>query len=596
MRRVKKRPPSGWYCYGERRALERGLPYRRRTERQPGRGPRKAEVEPPAFTLRDLARYVARSGALPSRRGSLRLHWRGEPLGVPDPAHDCPAFLRALDRLIGLLGPDATAEDEDHDGVEIYRRRSDGAEDEEEPAAAGSSSSPAPASEDASEPSGDADGSESGASPGPSRGPHGKKEGQHEVGDSAQSAPRRLGAEARESGPGESDARTPGNRGKSSLQTAPSATADLRPAPAQGLGPPVGAPPGARAEDPGTPTGRDERTGGQGEAVARAQSGRADPLPRQIPDQAEPHRPGQLPSTEQVDAPAGHPSASTDDGEGSRARGGLVVYSSPVGAPCRDLIRGYVSGSPSACDDAKALMLSLDPKRRAVARKAVQLLNQLVQGWVAAAEADEEAPLVDPRKLVRELVQRSHRIERCRPARQERPQVLFLGDVSGSCSAVCTETWAVALTVAAAWPGVVVAAQNSNCDLQSVRFGANRTPLRGGVVGGGPWGDALHAASLAGDTRPWADLVKRPPAPLAGLVAFGDTHGLDLYQQLGTLAPVFWLDSDLVNNLAGPVQCTRSWWAEERRQLFPHHRADYYIGVNNADSMLAALDLARRRQ
>jgi hypothetical protein len=115
------------------------------------------------------------------------------------------------------------------------------------------------------------------------------------------------------------------------------------------------------------------------------------------------------------------------------------------------------------------------------------------------------------------------------------------------------------------------------------------------VVGGGPWGDALHRASLAGNKDPWGDLVRRPPAPLAGVIAFGDTHGMEVYRQLGALAPVFWLDSDLVNRLDGPRPCTRAWWIEERKQLFPHHRADYYVGVNDAASMLRALEMAQKR-
>lgn len=238
-------------------------------------------------------------------------------------------------------------------------------------------------------------------------------------------------------------------------------------------------------------------------------------------------------------------------------------------------------------------MMSLEPPRRAVARRAARVLNQIVQGWVAAAEADQQAPVLHARKLVLELVQGTCRVERCRAERQQRPQVLILGDVSGSCSAVCNETWASALAVTAAWPGVVVAAQNSNCDLEPTRLDVNRKPIRGGVLGGGPWGEALHAASMAGERNPWPALVERPPAPLAGVIAFGDTHGLEVYRQLGALAPVLWLDSDLVNYLDGPRPCLRSWWLAGRAQLFPHHRVDYYVGVGSAAGMLRALEMIR---
>ena len=615
-----REPHWDWAPY--RKAELRGLPFRTRHrswERELQRveewalkrhrlAQQRKEQRPP-WRLRDLRRVLARGVVLDGGEIQRRdLHLRQELASLlARHARDLAGALRELDRLITLWGPDAPAE---ASGDMFAHHRSEDEWDTEGGSGEGAASSP--------------------AKPAQQGQPQQGQGGEH-VGSavSTPSAPRATGAMARTSGPGEDLTRPLGNRGKSSLRTESGETGEHGSLAAQGLGPPASAPPGARAEDPGTPNGRDERTVGLGEALARAQPRRARSLDAHTQaGSAEPRRPGHPSPAQEAGTPAdvvhgpggaggrdqeAAPTATSPGDESdidpadaltdeAADEEQTVAPSSPHAAPgrrrsgrrgpCVAPVRSLVAGSPSACDDARALMLSLGPNRRTEARRAAAALNRIVSGWVTAAGADELQPVVEPRRLVRELVQRTVRLERCFPERQERPQVLILGDVSGSCSAACTETWAAALAVAAAWPDIVVAAQNSNADLR--RTWPDDGPERRAVVGRGAWGDALRRASIEGDTQPWGALVARPPAALAGVLALGDSHGTMVYSALGALAPVVWLDSDQASHLREPVPCTREWWQRDRNALFPSRRVHRFIGVNNARSMRLALERISR--
>jgi len=229
---------------------------------------------------------------------------------------------------------------------------------------------------------------------------------------------------------------------------------------------------------------------------------------------------------------------------------------------------------------------------RREAREVRRALDRLL-ARLSVGLGSEPSPRLHARRLVSELAARRARLSRARREELERPLTIVAADVSGSCSAVATETLAAALACAEADPTVLVI-EHSNGYVHAL-YGERAREL-GALAEGLAAGqqNLLDGIGLASDReallgRPreswWRALLQR--YRVAGVVAFGDADAGDIYHELDRAGvPVYWLDSHCCAALGYRPRPSSG-------QRLRH--GAYWIGVSSAQGAAYALrEMARR--
>jgi hypothetical protein len=214
-------------------------------------------------------------------------------------------------------------------------------------------------------------------------------------------------------------------------------------------------------------------------------------------------------------------------------------------------------------DAARADLLARAEGRaaREVRRALERLLRSIDLGGL------EDSPRLSGSRLVRELVGRRYNVARARRRELTVPLVVLACDVSGSCSAVCTETLAACLAVAEAMEGDVAVIQHSNGHLITH--------------------DGEGSERLAEWCRKWS---RQQGRPIGAVVAFGDWDAGDDYQQLcESGASLIWLDSYCCS-VTGVKQASKT--LREGAREWKRQPLAWFQGVNDAKSAAIALRAA----
>jgi hypothetical protein len=208
----------------------------------------------------------------------------------------------------------------------------------------------------------------------------------------------------------------------------------------------------------------------------------------------------------------------------------------------------------------RALRDAAKPAAREVARALRRLLESIEPGGT------EETPRVDGRRLVREIASRRYALSRTRRREADHAIVVIAVDVSGSCSACCSELWACAVATAAVDPAVVLV-DHSN-----------------GMV----WDDESSEATLPERINRIAQGRR-----VAAVIALGDWDAGYEYQALcESGAELYWLDSYSAS--VGPRPASKNLRAGARG--WRRQPAAWWQGVNDARSTAIAMRAMRRGQ
>lgn len=225
-------------------------------------------------------------------------------------------------------------------------------------------------------------------------------------------------------------------------------------------------------------------------------------------------------------------------------------------------------------------------------RRVAKRLDQLFIGWAVAAQAELSSPRISGRKLVRELVGRSYRLSRCRREEVERPLIIAMADVSGSCSAAADETLAACLALCDHGRYRVLVVEHSNgwgwalaaTDRDDI---ARFTRL----VGPKNKPDRSEQEELAA----WSAFIAQT-GQIAGVLALGDTDAEWLYGHVARgedrRVPIAWLDSHCACDGVQPMTHAE----RQRLASTPHWPGAlpeiWMRGVNSAETLLAALRMS----
>jgi hypothetical protein len=339
-----------------------------------------------------------------------------------------------------------------------------------------------------------------------------------------------------------------------------------------------GAPEGARRQQADPNSGRSETTPAQreepgvieGGAVARDSSGSDDADPRGAAspvDGDDPHPEGEdaaWPSTQEaVPDPAIMTPAQA--GVGGEAASPATVI---------PLTRSW-GGRNATLRSAER---RADPRgARELTRRLVRLLKA-----VEVSSLGDTSPRIDTKRLVRELTSRRVRLAQARRAELQPRLIVLAADVSGSCSAVCTETLAAAVSVrqVLGQDRVAVLVHSNGWPVEWEGPEALRPPLRG------------EHDQDEDRVLDWA----RSIAPRIGaVVAWGDSDAAWVYRKwVETGAKLFWLDSAC--KPAGVIlRGARSHWHPGHwdRVFFD---VTYVTGVGDVGSTSVALRLIERQR
>lgn len=267
-----------------------------------------------------------------------------------------------------------------------------------------------------------------------------------------------------------------------------------------------------------------------------------------------------------VEARASESTSDEDTGETSGE--GCLVNSLPTLAP-RFSSRELPGGNFLEEDRARYLARGLTRE----ARKVKRALERLI--WtIRSIDGVEETPRLDAQRLIREKVTQRWNFSRIRRREGERGVFYLLADVSGSCSACCTETMAACLAIAETMADVAVIAHSNGHVLCPGHFTTAPT-FRG-------WPQRGYTLNS------WIAEVKRP---IAGVVAFGDWDAGGHYRTLCESAPFIWLDSYAAKHGVRPAGAKLRWAALGwKRQPLA-----WYQGVNSARTAAIALRDAERK-
>lgn len=218
-------------------------------------------------------------------------------------------------------------------------------------------------------------------------------------------------------------------------------------------------------------------------------------------------------------------------------------------------------------DDATEAQMRSRADRRS-AQEVARALKRLIQAIDLGGL--DESPRIHGGRLVRELKSRRCALGRAVRREQEIPLILLLCDVSGSCSAVCTDTLAACLAVAESLPDARVL-RHSNGELLDTE---DRRPY-----------GALP--------RRITDYVREQKRPVGAVVAFGDWDAGNEYQSLcESGARLVWLDSYCCR-VTGVQEASRR--PREPAQTWKRQPLAWFQGVSDARSAAIALRAATKR-
>lgn len=213
-------------------------------------------------------------------------------------------------------------------------------------------------------------------------------------------------------------------------------------------------------------------------------------------------------------------------------------------------------------------------RRHPAVRRCASALERLIRPALVGMGQDP-SPRVDAHRLVVELVGRSVRRSHWQREELERPIVIIAADVSGSCSACSSQTWAACLLLAEQLDGVL-AVQHTN-GLPLTAYGP-----RIGIVAGGQ-----HQA-IGDEIVWWRDLMGRHK--IAGAVWMGDFDGYWVVEAIrATGRPVWHLDS---YSKVGGVRMLHLPLKGE--PLLPARLGAYVCGVGSIEDVEIALRVVAR--
>lgn len=200
--------------------------------------------------------------------------------------------------------------------------------------------------------------------------------------------------------------------------------------------------------------------------------------------------------------------------------------------------------------------------RSAAERRSAQEVARALRKLIRAMELGgfDQTPRLSGARLVTELVSKRSNLARARRQEGDIPLVVLCCDVSGSCSAVCTDTLAACIAIAAELPNVLVI-QHSN------GFACNR------------------------DNVTITDVVREHDRQVGLLIAFGDWDAGDHYRALcESGADLVWLDSYCAKHgVKSASRNLRVGAADWSRQPL-----SWWQGVNSAATAAIALRQAAR--
>lgn len=247
----------------------------------------------------------------------------------------------------------------------------------------------------------------------------------------------------------------------------------------------------------------------------------------------------------------------TDDGE-----------SSASGSVLRRTSWGGVHADRKA-----AGRMARSPKARLAARAVQRELDRLVRACISGGQ--EETPRIDPWRLVKHLASRRGGLHRCHREEAERPVVLLLADVSGSCSVVAEPTLAACIAVAAGRDDVLVVEHSNGWPVA----------VYGCVARVCPPLPRPNEFTMSW----WKTVISR--CEIAGVVAFGDWDAADVYAELARRSKLWWLDSFAASMSPRPYRPG----AARRRLLFRGWTGTlpvaYWCGVGSAEAAAAVLGM-----
>jgi hypothetical protein len=221
-------------------------------------------------------------------------------------------------------------------------------------------------------------------------------------------------------------------------------------------------------------------------------------------------------------------------------------------------------------------------ERRADPRGARELTRRLVRllKAVEVSSLGDTSPRIDAERLVRELTSRRVRLAQARRAELQPRLIILAADVSVSCSAVCTETLATAVSVRQVLgrDRVAILVHSNGCPVEWEGPEAIQPPLR------------VDRDQDEDKVLDWA----RSIAPRIGaVVAWGDSDAAWVYRQwVEAGAKLFWLDSAC--KPAGVVlrDSQSRWHPGHWERAF--RGVTYITGVGDVGSTAVALRLIER--
>jgi hypothetical protein len=223
-------------------------------------------------------------------------------------------------------------------------------------------------------------------------------------------------------------------------------------------------------------------------------------------------QPGDMDSPSADEEPAGNRRPAEGGGETVDGKTSEPKASGDAGAPDE-------ADSQGASGDRRGGAVKVSPALARVAE--IARIARALSRLTADASRPEPSPLLDGRRVVRELVTRQVRLHRMRRDVPAVRGLLVMHDVSGSCSWIAARTWGIAAALAARYGGLYAAAtpapgigpaEGSLDPSRIVGRGAYRFSRLAPIVGSG------HGDDVDG----WSRLRA---AGISHLLVLGDGHG-----------------------------------------------------------------------
>ena len=334
----------------------------------------------------------------------------------------------------------------------------------------------------------------------------------------------------------------------------------------------------ATAEREASPADQDELTSGMGARRSPGEPGASD-TPMRIAE-GEARDAAQDPGAKKA-AGGGRGDASSPDDHATQVAASLELSSNydwtDKDDSSSEANRGWASqhSGGSYLDQQMAKWLSTqDRKDAAEAGRAIQKMVRRM----AVEPAGDPSPRIHAGRLARELVSRRYALSRARRDDVNKPVVLLMADVSGSCSAAATATVAACLAVAKRLNNVVTVV-HSNGFVESAH-------------GDHPLAKRLQSVPGRGDLYDkeshWETALQEECVGLT--VAFGDGDAADIYELLCNRAPLVWLDSFGSQGPPRPASARSSKMLQSWK-----NKPTYWVGVNDTRKAAYALrEIARR--